>query len=128
MRAVSAKDIFTGANIILIAFASYFFVNGFYKIVTGKEGSMVASPSTDRRTAAASYKDVIQPLSYYNQIVSRNLFNTVKTAVKKTAQLDLEKLKKTDLKLKLWGTVTSQEGSVRWNVRPDRLELVNEPR
>jgi general secretion pathway protein C len=53
------------------------------------------------------------PLSQYRSIVDRNLFKT--TSKKETAapskKIDIENLKQTDLKLRLWGTATGQEAT-----------------
>ena len=50
------------------------------------------------------------PLSYYQPIVKRNLFNTNKDADSKPASIKIETLKQTELKLKLWGTVSGLGG------------------
>jgi general secretion pathway protein C len=53
----------------------------------------------------------IAPLSDYKAIISRNIFNSGNEPVAETSKVeavDIDKLKETDLKLKLWGTVTGQ--------------------
>jgi general secretion pathway protein C len=47
-------------------------------------------------------------LSFYNIITQRNLFRTKIKIEKKSKPLNIETLKQTDLKLKLWGTVTGE--------------------
>ena len=52
------------------------------------------------------------PLSEYQAIARRNIFNSSTETVAtepKIETVDIEKLKETDLKLKLWGTVTGQD-------------------
>lgn len=109
MRAITAKHIFAGINIILITAACYLGVNGFYKLVAGggnKKAALFTSGNT--RMSREVITESKKPLSHYNRIISRNLFNTNITADKTAAKIDVENLKQTDLKLKLWGTVTGQ--------------------
>jgi len=111
MRAITTKNIFTFINITLITAACYLCVDGFYKLLAGGKGSASAFLSSDNtRTVSDNINESNKPLSHYKQIISRNLFNTKSIAGGKEAKLDLEKLKQTDLKLKLWGTVTGQVG------------------
>ncbi|MBW2219323.1 MAG: PDZ domain-containing protein [Deltaproteobacteria bacterium] len=111
MRSITTKNIFIFINIILITAACYLCVDVFYKLLAGGKGSASAFLSSDNtRTVGDNINESNKPLSHYKQIISRNLFNTKSIAGKKEAKLDLEKLKQTDLKLKLWGTVTGQIG------------------
>jgi len=96
-------------NFLLITGAVYFGVNVFYqtaaskleidnpRMVTGKN-----KPSDDRETR--------KPLSQYRQISERNLFKIKKVSQDevKAETVDIAALKQTDLKLKLWGTVTGE--------------------
>ena len=95
---------FTIANIFLIAMGSYFSVNAFYKVATAPFDH--ALPSSVATKQVVSPKDVTRhPLSYYMPVTERNLFNT-KTETAQQPKLNIETLKPTDLKLKLFGTVT----------------------
>ncbi len=52
------------------------------------------------------------PLSDYQSIARRNIVNSSTETVApepKTEKVDIEKLKETDLKLRLWGTVTGED-------------------
>jgi len=112
MRAIAPKHIFLLVDLFLITTACYLCVNGFYKLMSG--GQHNASPFLSEATARMSgdtVRESKKPLSHYNTIVSRNLFNTKAVADKKEPKLDLERLKQTDLKLKLWGTVTGRTSS-----------------
>ena len=105
---------FTIANIILITAGIYLLVNGFYTITTSGlyDNGTMPSPIASKRTASPEIK-ANQPISQYSAIVERNLFNTSRQQQESSAQqqeIDLEKLKETELKLKLWGTVTRQDG------------------
>ncbi|MBW1892380.1 MAG: hypothetical protein JRI91_01610, partial [Deltaproteobacteria bacterium] len=102
MRSITTKNIFIFINIILITAACYLCVDVFYKLLAGGKGSASAFLSSDNtRTVGDNINESNKPLSHYKQIISRNLFNTKSIAGKKEAKLDLEKLKQTDLKLKL---------------------------
>jgi general secretion pathway protein C len=101
------KRYFTIANIFLIAMGSYFSVNAFYKVATAPfDHSLPSSVATKQ---VVSPKDVTRhPLSYYKAVTERNLFNTkIKTG--QQPKLNIETLKPTDLKLKLFGTVTGDK-------------------
>lgn len=112
MRAITPKHIFMLIDIILITTACYLCVNGFYKMLSGGKGRASSFLSSERKSMVGdTISESNKPLSHYKNIVSRNLFNTKAVAGKTDTKLDLEKLKQTDLKLKLWGTVTGQAGS-----------------
>jgi general secretion pathway protein C len=99
---------FTIANVFLIALGSYFSVNAFYKVAT--EPFDHARPSSVSTKQIVSYKDTaLHPLSHYNAVIERNLFNTKTKTGQQLKKLDIENLKPTDLKLKLFGTVTGDE-------------------
>lgn len=86
---------------------SYFSVNAFYKVATAPfDHSLPSSVATKQ---VVSPKDVTRhPLSYYMPVTERNLFNTkIKTG--QQPKLNIETLKPTDLKLKLFGTVTGDK-------------------
>lgn len=86
---------------------SYFSVNAFYKVATAPFDH--ALPSSVATKQVVSPKDVTRhPLSYYKAVIERNLFNTkIKTG--QQPKLNIETLKPTDLKLKLFGTVTGDK-------------------
>ncbi len=107
---------FNIANILLITAGVYLLVNGFYSIVTAKFDYGAAA---NLATASQRPPDPVErpkaPLSQYRDIVNRDLFNTVNTAQQQATpqpkKVDLDALKETDLKLKLWGTVSRQGGA-----------------
>jgi len=106
---------FTIANIILITAGIYLLVNGFYTIATSGLDNKGTMPSqvTSKDAPSSPENKPDQPISQYSAIVERNLFNTSqqqKTTAQQQQTIDLENLKQTDLKLKLWGTVTRQDG------------------
>jgi general secretion pathway protein C len=99
------KPYYTIINILLITLAVYFSVKGFYKITTAKLDQTHLSEVADRVTTS-SKTAVSRPLSAYNPIIERNLFNTQSGTGRQPEQVDFENLKPTSLKLTLLGTVT----------------------
>lgn len=53
------------------------------------------------------------PFAHYQSIARRDLFRTPKADEPAPAAIDIEALKPTELKLKLWGTVTGEDGMTR---------------
>jgi general secretion pathway protein C len=109
-----AQRYFNIANILLITAGVYLLVNGFYSVVTAKfDYGASPTPSTSARRTQPAVDRPRAPLSSYANIVDRNLFNTEPQAevAPPPKKVDLETLKETDLKLKLWGTVSRQDGA-----------------
>lgn len=103
---------FTIANILLITAGIYLCVNTFYTLITARLDFGVSSPIFASRGSPAPVEYSKAPLASYKAITDRNIFNTSneKTAAEpKTETVDLDKLEETQLKLKLWGTVTGQD-------------------
>lgn len=102
---------FTIFNLLLITIAVYVCVSSFYGILTTQMTAIPAFRSTSApETVPIQQK---QPsISEYQAIIERNLFNTGSQAstTPVVAKVDIEKLKETDLKLKLWGTVAAKDG------------------
>jgi general secretion pathway protein C len=104
---------FTIANFLLITVGVYLCVNAFYTFVTARLDYGISAGVTVNRVSSSSFVEVAHPpLADYATITKRNIFNS-STQEQEAApvvekNLDLEKLKQTDLKLKLWGTVTGQ--------------------
>ena len=104
---------FTIANFLLITVGVYLCVNAFYTFVTAQLDYGTSAGVTVNRTSSPPVELSYPPLTDYAAIIKRNIFNSstqeqegVQVVEKK---LDLENLKETDLKLKLWGTVTGQK-------------------
>ncbi|MFC1886318.1 type II secretion system protein GspC [Thermodesulfobacteriota bacterium] len=96
-------------NILLLTAACYFSVNSFYQILAARvepDRVNVIGP----KVAPSSEKLDLHPLSYYQIIINRNLFNTKTDVAKKSKTIDIETLKQTKLELRLWGTVTGESG------------------
>ena len=103
---------FTIANFLLITVGVYLCVNAFYTFVTARLDYGISAGVTVNRVLSTPAALSQPPLADYIAITKRNIFNS-STQEQEAApvvdkKLDLEKLKQTDLKLKLWGTVTGQ--------------------
>ena len=103
---------FNIANIVLVTAGIYLCVQTFYTIITaGLDYKQIAVQSAGS-TRAEPVRDEQRPspLSAYRAITDRNLFNSETEAAptRPTAKMDIENLKQTDLKLKLWGTVAGE--------------------
>jgi general secretion pathway protein C len=104
--------IFTIANLLLVAVGAYFGVTIFYAALTAQlDSGPPALPTPTPEQAAAAPPAA---LADFGRIVGRNLFNSGKkplgSSKEETLALDVDKLKQTELKLKLWGTVFTPEG------------------
>jgi len=95
-------------NVFLISAAIYFGVNAFYITTAGKLDHGHPAISMGKQISPPE-EGTVHPVSYYNTIIKRNLFNT-KKKTNKIEPVNIESLKQTDLKLKLWGTVTGDSG------------------
>lgn len=100
------KHSFTLLNLLFIGVIVYLGVNAFYLVTSTRlDPDQPVTVGKDR--AAPPEKDLLRPLSHYNAIVARNLFKTKATAaVAPQPVVNVEGLEQTNLKLKLWGTVS----------------------
>ncbi|MDL2123569.1 MAG: type II secretion system protein GspC [Deltaproteobacteria bacterium] len=102
------KIYFNILNVFLISAAIYFAVNAFY-ITTASKLDHVHPVISMGKQISSPEDGTVHPISYYNTIIERNLFNT-KKRTNKIEPVNIEALKQTDLNLKLWGTVTGDSG------------------
>jgi len=63
--------------------------------------------------AAEGTEQQPKPYTAYQAIAQRDLFKTPKDEIPSQVALDIEALKPTELKLKLWGTITGEDGLTR---------------
>ena len=103
---------FTITNFLLVTVGIYLCVNAFYTFVTARLDYGISAGAIASRDVSSPAALSHPPLADYAAITKRNIFNS-STLEQEAApvvekKLDLEKLKQTDLKLKLWGTVTGQ--------------------
>jgi len=100
------KHSFTLLNLLFIGVIVYLGVNAFY-LVTSARLDQDQPVAVGKNRAAPPEKNLLRPMSHYNAIVTRNLFKTKATpAVAPQPIVNVEGLEQTNLKLKLWGTVS----------------------
>ncbi len=107
---------FTIANFLLVTVGIYLCVNAFYTFITARLDYGISAGAVVTRDLSSPAALSHPPLADYAAITKRNIFNS-NTQEQEAApvvdkKLDLEKLKQTDLKLKLWGTVTGKNEGV----------------
>ena len=95
-------------NVLLITAGVYFTVSAFYTISTAWLGPD-EMPQSHAGKVAFKQQDSQPPLSRYRTITRRNLFNTNPDIAAPAQAINVDDLKKTDLNLKLWGTVTGKD-------------------
>jgi len=96
-------------NVLLITAGVYFGVSAFYTIIGIAWLDPGETPQAHSSKVTFKQQDDHPPLSRYSAITKRNLFNTNPDIKAPTQALNVDNLKKTDLNLKLWGTVTGQD-------------------
>lgn len=102
------KKILTIINILLVTLAVFAGVKVFYKLTTaGLDTSRLST--SDIGPSAVSEAIPVRPLSDYQAIAARNLFNTQTEKSQKAEMVDIEALKPTELNLKLLGTVAGDK-------------------
>ncbi len=109
-----ANRYITIVNLLLASVGIYFGVVIFYAVLTAglETGPVPHAPGTRESVPGP---EPTPGLADVQPIVDRNLFNSGKQALADAAQgetpaLDLDTLKQTGLKLKLWGTVAGPDG------------------
>ena len=97
------------ANILLITVGVYLCVNAFYTMVVSRLDAGAFSRAPQDQVSPAPVEQPLPPLAAYKAITERNIFNTgSEKAAPAAEKIDIEKLKETELQLKLWGTVIGQ--------------------
>lgn len=104
---MTAKNYFTIINVLLITAGVYFGVKTFYTVSTAMMQPEAAPKAAPGRTAPAEDYEQL-PLARYDAIAGRNLFHTRAGVEIPTKAINVDELRETDLKLKLWGTVAGQ--------------------
>lgn len=102
------KPYYTIINILLITVAVYFSVNAFYKLGTAQL-DYVHLTGTAYKEQSSSEAESLRPLSAYDPIIERNLFNTKSGTERQLEPVVFENLQPTSLNLKLLGTVTGDQ-------------------
>jgi general secretion pathway protein C len=96
---------------MLLTAGVFLCVKTFYTIVTPRPDYTVAVKPSIQPVSTSGVSDSKPPRQDYRKIAQRNIFNSgTEEIAPRVRSVDIEKLKQTDLKLKLWGTVTGQNG------------------
>ncbi len=102
------KPYYTIVNILLITVAVYFSVNAFYKLGTAQlENAHLTG--TAYKEPSSTEAESLRPLTAYDPIIERNLFNTKSGTPRQPESVVFENLQPTSLNLKLLGTVTGDQ-------------------
>ena len=113
------KRYITLINLILIAFVIHYGVNSFYKIAVLKLDVTDVATETGKKTSPVE-SEAFQPLAYYQPIFERHLFGKAPETIPKPEQIQIDTLKQTELKLKLWGTVIGGNNQTYAVIESDR--------
>lgn len=123
------KKILSALNVLLITIFVFFGVKMFYGIVAAHleeeilSGEMEKNNAMQHSAVSAGIADISaqRRFSEYESIIHRDLFRTkaVETTAPPLAATDIEELEKTQLKLKLWGTITGDVGGTAYAVIED---------
>lgn len=104
---------FTIANLLLITVGAYLCVNTFYTMITARlDYGVPTTGAVAGRVSPPPVELSSAPLVEYSTISKRNIFNSgddKATPAATPETVDIDKLKQTDMKLKLWGTVTGRD-------------------
>ncbi len=104
------KAIFTVINLACITMMAYLAVNGFY---ANLDARLTSRPMSTPPPAyqVSKHHSPQRPLSDYDAVLERNLFDTRAPAQPKpdNQTVDLASLEQTKLNLKLWGTVSGSD-------------------
>jgi general secretion pathway protein C len=99
------KPYFILINCLLIVLGAYWGVDAIYQAATAQLQDTPGPPASINQQAR-KVEGVQYPLTHYSEVAERNLFNVADDQAKIQESVNLESLEQTDLKLKLWGTVT----------------------
>ena len=118
---VIMKRYFLVLNIFLIVVAGYFCIKIFYRIISGDINNITPASVTSEEKISYEEDENHKSLSYYSPIIERDLLKTKKNSAESLKdKINLEALKHTDLKLRLWGTVTADDKQTAYAVIEER--------
>jgi len=113
------KRYITVINLILIAIAIHYGVNSFYKIAVLKLDVADVVTATGKKASPVE-GEANRPMAYYQPIFERHLFGKEPETNLKQEQIQIDSLKQTELKLKLWGTVIGGDSQTYAVIEADR--------
>ena len=113
------KRYFTVINLILVALVIHYGVNSIYKIAVSKLDVTVIATATGKQASPVE-SEAIRPMAYYQPILQRHLFGKEPETAPEPEQIQIDTLKQTELKLKLWGTVIGGDNRTYAVIEADR--------
>lgn len=117
------QRIFTAVNLALIALGVFCAVSLFYAILAARLDDGGGAPVAAGAALTSAEAGPAPPEADYRVIVERNLFQAAREGPPdrgRAPAVDLDKLKQTELKLKLWGTVSGPDGQAAAAVIEDQ--------
>lgn len=107
------KRLFQALNLLLVTLAVFVSVKIFYGVVEYRLHRFAPVYKSGKPIGAVGEIKTGTVPADYGEIIQRNLFNTARAAVKRgpEPQVPLTAIKQTDLNLKLWGTVATEDRS-----------------
>lgn len=106
---MAINRMFVIGNLLLITTMSYLMVDTTYSVIKSQFDTVEIEAPKIRETGQKRIKRN-KVASYYNAIKKRNIFNSSANVKKPDEEsIDVGGLKETELKLKLWGTVTGEK-------------------
>ena len=113
-------------NALLLVTAVYLGAKSGYNLISSRLDDLYI-PSALVQSEPTSAIKPDRPLSYYRPIIDRNLMNTTPPETTIPDRTTTDKMRKTDLKLKLLGTVAVSGDIVNWEWDFDGLGSSDEP-
>jgi len=103
---VNIRHIINGLNLVLLTLLVFLTVNFMYTVIGGILENPAPAAGWQRPDKAVRRTAPRQRFSDYAAIAGRNIFNAGENAAAEPAAVDLESLKRTELDLRLLGTVS----------------------
>lgn len=104
---------FTVLELVLIAGIVVLGGAMLHKQMTGDDPGQIVQTTANGPLLSEGTEAQSKPYDAYQSIARRDLFKTPKDGAAPQAAIDIETLKPTELKLKLWGTITGEDGLTR---------------
>ena len=104
------KRIIILVNLTLITLGAYFGAGLFYQVL-GAQSRMEQTHPNAQAVSPSGQQTGRKPIAAYSLIIQRDLFKTQKTPVQSSPvnTVNVDEMEETNLKLKLWGTVSGDK-------------------
>jgi general secretion pathway protein C len=115
---MTIKRLFLIIDLLLIALAVFLGVKGIYAFLASRLDT-VPQATTVQSASSSVQRTALPPYSDFQSITKRNLFQTGTGVKKDEANIVLDNLEETELKLKLWGTVAADNSQLSFAIIED---------